>query len=137
MRVIIDTNCLLASVPQKSQYRWLYDAVLTGKIEVAITTEILMEYEEQLGLFYSPDYATLIVNTLVNLPNVLKVNPLYFYWLAIENDPDDNKFVDAAVASNADCIITNDRHFNVLKTREFPDVPCFRLPEFESVLLNL
>jgi uncharacterized protein len=110
--------------------------VLNGRIEVVLTTEILMEYEEQLGLFYSPEYAGLIVNTLVNLPNVLKVNPLHFYWLLIENDPDDNKFVDAAIAANADCIITNDRHFNILKTREFPSVLCFRLADFETVLTN-
>ena len=96
-----------------------------------------MEYEEQLGLFYSPDYAGLIVNTLVNLPNVLKVNLLHFYWLLIENDPDDNKFVDAAIAANADCIITNDRHFNSLKTKEFPSVLCFRLADFASVLTSI
>ena len=106
MRLVIDTNCLLVSVPRRSQYRWLYNAVLNGEVELAVTTEILLEYEEQLGLFYAPDYADYIMSTLANLPNIVSINPLYFQWILIENDSDDNKFVDAAIASNADYIVT-------------------------------
>lgn len=136
MRLVIDTNCLLASVPRRSQYRWLYDAVLAGDIELVVTTEILLEYEEQLSLFYAPDYADYVLSTLMNLPNILKVNPLHFYWILVENDPDDNKFVDTAIASNADYIITNDRHFRILKTVGFPSVAFIRLADFQPVLAD-
>ncbi len=136
MRLVINTNCLLAAVPRRSQYRWLYDAVLSGGVELAVTTEILLEYEEQLGLFYAPDYAEHVLSTLVNLPNVVQVNPLYFSWILIENDPDDNKFVDTAIAANADFIITNDRHFRILKTVEFPSVSFVRLTDFQPVLVD-
>ena len=134
MRLVIDTNCLLASVPRRSQYRWLYDAVLAGDVELVVTTEILLEYEEQLGLFYAPDYADYVLSTLTNLPNVFKVNPLHFYWILVENDPDDNKFVDTAIASNADYIVTNDRHFRILKTVGFPSVAFVRLADFQVIL---
>lgn len=134
MRLVIDTNCLLASVPRRSPHRWLYEAVLTGQVELAVTTEILLEYEEQLGAFYAPDYAGYILSTLVNLPNVIHVSPLYFNWLLIRNDPDDNKFVDTAIASNADYIITNDRHFNLLKDVEFPTIVSLKLTDFQSIL---
>ena len=136
MRLVIDTNCLLASVPRRSQYRWLYDAVLSGEVELVVTTEILLEYEEQLGLFYASDYAGYILSTLINLPNVIRVNPLHFYWILIENDPDDNKFVDTAIASNADYVITNDRHFRVLKMVEFPAVAFVRLTDFQPILVG-
>ena len=92
--------------------------------------EILSEYEEQLGQFYSPEYAELILKVLVNLPNVIKINPISFNWLLIDKDPDDNKFVDAYVASNADAIITNDWHFNILKDIPFPFVMCIKLKDF-------
>ncbi len=134
MRLVIDTNCLLASVPRKSQYRWLYDAVLNGQVDLIVTTDILLEYEEQLSLFYAPDYAEYILSTLINLPNLVPVNPLHFYWIMVENDPDDNKFVDTAIAANADYIVTNDRHFNILKTAGFPVVNCIRLQDFQAVL---
>lgn len=137
MRVVIDTNCPLASVPRQSQYRWLYDAVLHGHLQLVVTTEILAEYEEQLGLFYAPDYADLILITLLNLPSLVRINPLSFYWLLIANDPDDNKFVDAAIAANADYIITNDRHYRILKDIPFPSVQCVRLADFKPILDNI
>ncbi|AQG80843.1 putative toxin-antitoxin system toxin component, PIN family [Spirosoma montaniterrae] len=134
MRLIVDTNCLLVSVPRRSPYRWLYDAILIGRVELAVTTEILLEYEEQLGLFYAPDYAEYILATLTNLPNIIQVNPLHFYWLLIENDPDDNKFVDTAIAANADYIITNDRHYQILQKVSFPTATVVRLDDFQSIL---
>ena len=109
-RIILDTNCLLVSVPKRSPFRWIYDKILSDELELVISTEILLEYEEQLAQFYSPEYAETIIKVLINLPNVIKINPISFNWLLITQDPDDDKFVDAYVASNADIIITNDRH---------------------------
>ncbi len=131
MRVVMDTNCLLVVVPKKSPFRWIYDALLEGKIEWVVTTEILAEYEELLARFYSDDYADLILKVLINLPNVVKINPISFNWLLIDRDPDDNKFVDAYVASNSDAIITNDHHFQILKSIPFPIVNCIKLADFK------
>lgn len=130
MRIVIDTNCFLVIVPKRSPFRWIYDKILEGKIEVVVTTEILAEYAEQLEAFYSHEYADLILKVLVNLPNVIKVNPISFNWLLIYKDPDDNKFIDAYVASNADYILTNDKHFKTLQRVEFPTVSCVRIDQF-------
>lgn len=107
MRIVLDTNCLLVIVPKQSQFRELFDYILSGKVGLGITTEILFEYEEHLSLFYSPEYAKLIVNAICNLPNTKEVNPFYFNWLLIQSDNDDNKFVDAYIAGQAEYIITN------------------------------
>ena len=88
-RIVLDTNCLLVIVPKQSQFRWLYDKILYSEIEVVVTTEILLEYEEQLALFYSPEFAEAIMKVLLNLPNVIKVSPISFNWLLIYQDPDD------------------------------------------------
>lgn len=48
MRVVVDTNCLLVSIPKKATHRWLFEAILQGRFELAITTDILNEYAEQL-----------------------------------------------------------------------------------------
>jgi predicted nucleic acid-binding protein len=55
----------------------------------------------------------------------------------ITEDPDDNKFVDAAVAGNTDYIVTNDRHFKVLKDIEFPSVNICSSKEFLEILGEL
>jgi hypothetical protein len=60
----------------------------------------------------------------------MSANPFYFYL------PLPNCCPQAAIAVNADCIITNDRDVNILKTKEFPSFMCFRLADFASVLTN-
>lgn len=37
-------------------------------------------------------------------------------------DPDDNKFVDCAIASNAHFLVSQDKHFKVLAEIPFPKV---------------
>lgn len=37
----------------------------------------------------------------------------YFYWNLIANDPDDDKFVDCAIAANADIIVTGGWYFKI------------------------
>jgi uncharacterized protein len=130
-RIILDTNCLLVSVPKRSPFRWIYDKILLNELELVVSTEILLEYEEQLAQFYSPEYAETIMKVLINLPNVIKINPISFNWLLITQDPDDDKFVDAYVASNADIIITNDRHYKVLEKIKFPPVSFCKIVDFE------
>ena len=61
----------------------------------------------------------------------------YFEWDIIEKDPDDNKFFDCAVAANADYIVSEDKHFNVLKHIPFPSVNVIKTAEFKRLLENL
>jgi len=131
-RVLIDTNCFLVIVPKRSPFRWIYDKILSGDLELVVSTEIILEYEEQLTRFYSREYAETVVKVLVNLPNVFKVNPISFNWLLISDDPDDDKFVDAYVASNGDLIVTNDRHFKILESIKFPPISICKITDFKN-----
>lgn len=58
---------------------------------------------------------------LVNLKNAEQTET-YYNWHLIEQDKDDNKFVDAAISGRADYLITNDHHFDILKSIAFPKV---------------
>lgn len=59
---------------------------------------------------------------------------VYFEWKLIENDPDDNKYVGAAIAGSADFIVSNDQHFNVLKNIDFPKVNVVSIHEFMGLI---
>ena len=133
MNVIIDTNCLIASIPPKNQEHWLYIAFRQKTFDWIISNEILLEYEEQIGSFYSPHTAELVINILLNASNIIHSEP-FIRWQLITNDPDDNKFVDLAISANAQYLVTNDRHFNVLKTLPFPTVKIVALNEFKEIL---
>jgi len=74
-----------------------------------------------------------VIRTLLLLPNVIK-SDVYYNWLLITGDADDNKFADCAIAANADYIVTNDRHFNVLKEVEFPSVSVINIEQFRVLL---
>lgn len=57
---------------------------------------------------------------------------IYFNFQLIVEDENDNKFVDCAISANAECLVSNDKHFRVLKTIDFPKVTVLKLQEFEE-----
>jgi putative PIN family toxin of toxin-antitoxin system len=131
--VVIDTNVLLVSISSRSKYHWLYQLILDKKIDIAFTHDILSEYEEQIGLHWHPNIATNVTRSLTELSTAFLIT-VYYNLQLIVTDIDDNKFVDCAFAANADFIITNDHHFNILKTIDFPSIPTLRLDEFQELL---
>jgi predicted nucleic acid-binding protein len=93
----------------------------------------LLEYEEKLAEKVSPHMADIVLNAHINLPTLVKVEPKW-RWNLIEADEDDNKFVDCAIAGQAEYIVSNDGHFKILNHIEFPLVLWRRLEEFVKEL---
>ena len=60
----------------------------------------------------------------------------YFRWQLIENDPDDNKFVDLTIAAGANYLVTNDRDFDPVKNLGFPRITIVNLDEFKNILFR-
>jgi uncharacterized protein len=133
LKIVIDTNVLLVSASSKSKYHWLYRALLDKKIDVYITNEILTEYEEILKQKWNTDVAEDVIRNLLEQTNVF-MQVIDFKMLLIINDPSDDKFVDCAFACGADYLITNDKHYNVLKEINFPKIPIVKIEEFENIL---
>lgn len=132
-KIVLDTNVLLVSISSRSQYHWLYQGLLQNEFQIVVTNEILMEYEEIISNKYSVSVAKNVIRTLLLLPSVDKIF-VFYNWSLIANDVDDNKFVDCAVAASVDYIVTNDRHFNVLKEIEFPSVNVININAFQALL---
>lgn len=59
---------------------------------------------------------------------------VYYHFRLIEADADDNKFVDCAVAANAEYIVTNDAHFDILKQIDWPKLTVIAIKEFVKQL---
>ncbi len=135
MRVVLDTNILLVSIPFGKPYYPIFNAFLNGAFELCVTTDILDEYAEKLHEKYAlrPSVAENTLTALENSPDVLHVYK-YFFWNLITVDPDDNKFVDCAIAANVDFIVTEDRHFKVLENIPFPSVRVISADAFLEIL---
>ena len=128
-RIVIDTNCLLAILPTSSPYHRVWTDFLENRVEICVSNEILTEYEEILSKKTSPFFADVIIMTLLNKRNVVRVSPVWRFGL-ITQDPDDNKFVDCAVCGQADFLVSNDKHFNMSSQTGFPKVRLVRIQEY-------
>lgn len=73
-----------------------------------------------------------VPGVLENLKNVEFITNYHKFNLL--KDEDDNKFVDCAIASNADFIITHDADFNLLKKIDFPKVVLLNTADFKNIL---
>jgi len=133
LNIVLDTNVLLVSISEYSKYHWLFKAILEKRFDVYLTNEILSEYEEVIGRYFNEEVARSVIRTLVELENV-KATVVYFKFDIIKADVDDNKFVDCAFASNAHFLVSNDKHFDVLKETFFPKVHLLKLEEFKKIL---
>lgn len=135
MRLVIDTNVWLVIIPAYSKYAFIYNQIKSGSLTIIISNEILFEYEELMKQRYSSISVNEEIRELLSLEGIEFVKP-EFRWNLIAADPDDNKFVDCAIAANADYIITNDNHFSVLKNITFPRVNVLTLQQLITVLIN-
>ena len=133
MKIVLDTNCLIVSLPLTSPYHCIWQAFREGKITFCCSTDIINEYDEVLSRFYPQRFVKDVINELLLSFNVIKVNN-YYKWHLITIDPDDNKFVDCALNIGADCIVTNDKDFNVLKNIAFPKVNVVDIASFKKVI---
>lgn len=77
--------------------------------------------------------ASEVIKVILNNSNTLGINTFYNFNL-IETDPAGNKFVDCAIAANAEFIVTEDRHYDVLKNILFPKVNIIALENFMKTL---
>lgn len=126
MRVCIDTNVLVQLFGTARPYRPIADALQQGRLELAVSNEILFEYEETVTRLSGRARWRTLISFLDGISrlhsNVLYVQP-HFRFRVIAGDPDDNKFVDCAIAAEADFILTSDRHFDLLLSSGYKPKP--------------
>ncbi len=131
----MDTNCLLASLSSKSENFRVWKDFQKGKYTLCVSNEILEEYQEIIAQKTTPSIAQNVVRAIVESENVEFIDP-HFHVYAIFADPDDNKFVDCAFAANAAFIVSEDSHFEALKTLAFPKIMVLKLKAFLKFLEN-
>ena len=133
MRIVLDTNVLLTSFSSRSDNHWVWKALSEGRFTLYLTHDILLEYEEIIIRHAGVLLANAVIDALLDLPNVVLIQR-YYRWNLIHNDPDDNKFVDCVVAAQAHYLVSQDRHFSVLKEAEFPYIKVIDFIVFREVM---
>ena len=100
--------------------------MLDGRLTLAVSNEILLEYQE-VTVKLSGAERWREVEALLELldqlhGNIRQIEPR-FRFAVITADPDDNKFCDCAIATEADLVVTDDAHFAALKSAGYKPKP--------------
>ena len=132
-KIVLDTNCLIATLAKNSEFYPVWRGLQEGLYTLCVTNEILEEYQEIIARKTSPVVAENVINLLLKSDNVIFIDT-YFRLQLIEADTDDNKFVDCAFAADATFIVSDDKHFDVLKNISFPQILVIKLKSFLAEL---
>lgn len=136
IKIVLDTNVILSAVFPTSKYQPILRQLANDTYDMFVTTEIMFEYEEKLTEIFNQNTAERFVELCNTLTNV-KLTEVYYRWQLINADPDDDKFVDCAVSANADFLVTNDKHYGILKNIPFPHLKVIRIEEFLDMIKSI
>ncbi|HEV7401622.1 MAG TPA: putative toxin-antitoxin system toxin component, PIN family [Chthoniobacteraceae bacterium] len=121
-----DTNVVLQMFGSTGRHRPLLVALLQGRLVWALSNAILLEYEETVVALSTQSRWEKLLATIhavsARFGTVHFIAPHFGYRL-IHADPDDDKFVDCALAAGADYLITNDGHFEPLRSAGYKTQP--------------
>ena len=126
MIVCIDTNTVVQALAEGHPFHPILDAWVAGRVTWAVSTAVLLEYEEVLtrlsGAARWRKLARLMDLAELTCGNLLRVTPSFHFHI-VNVDPDDNIFTDCAVTAGADYLITEDQHFAVLENGGYKPRP--------------
>ena len=118
MLVVIDTNVLVSSFLSNGPPRRIIELWRAGRIVLCLSEPILDEYVEvleRLGLKGSPELDELVGLFASGFSSILVPRPPSIS--IVREDPDDDKFVECAVALKAAFIVSGDKA--VLKVKNY------------------
>jgi len=116
-KVILDTNIYISALGFEGNERRVLQRCVKGEFSLYLTEDILKEIERVLE--YPKFNFTLAQKDALKLilAETGKVVPIIKKINLIAEDPSDNKFLEAAIAAEADALITGDKH--LLKIKQF------------------
>ena len=132
MKVVVDTNVLVSAAFWDGDSNKIIEKAEKKEIELVTSREILEEFSNVLS--YKDiqekirDKHLEMKRTVEKIASISTIIKPQKNFNAVKDDPDDNKFLDCAIAGKADFIITNDNH--LLKLKEFEGIKVVAPGEF-------
>jgi uncharacterized protein len=116
MTVVLDTNVVLSAILFGGKPKQVLQRVLAGSIRMAVSEPLL---DELRGVLQRPrfgltsDVVRSIVSEYAGIATWIEPSE---HFNVVREDPSDNPFIDCAVASKADFLVTGDKHLLSLAT---------------------
>lgn len=111
MRAVLDTNVLISSVITTGVPHTIVVEGFRGEFQLTVSTETLTEFHETLlkypNRFQMDDDVQQEVKTIGYFAEFVDSTEDI---TAVDDDPDDDKFLEAAVAGDVDDVVSGDQH---------------------------
>lgn len=132
-KVVVDTNVFVSAAFLKGRSAVLMERWKEDKFVLLFSPDIFDEYFE---IIACPKFKQEegVIRELADLltEKGLAVEPQVVLDV-VKEDPDDNKFLECAVAGEADFIVSGDRH--LLRLQEYHGIKILRISQFIAYLL--
>jgi uncharacterized protein len=131
IRVVADTNVFISALMFGGVPGSFLDLVFQGSFLLVTSPALLDELDEKLRLKFkvSPEDAD-VIRTRIQI-NALVVEPGIVLNI-VGDDPDDNRVLEAAVAGEADYVVSGDRH--LLKVGSVENIPILTTRQFMDIV---
>jgi putative PIN family toxin of toxin-antitoxin system len=130
LRVVIDTNIYISAIFWNGKPREVIDLGRDGKITIFTSLDIENEIAGKLKTTFKlaeEDVNQILLDfSTFTLP--IRINK---QLIVVQDDPDDNKFIECAVECRANYIISGDRH--LLNLKEYEGIKLIKSSEFLKV----
>ena len=128
MKVVLDTNIFISGIFWENNSSKIIDFWRQEKITLISSLPIIKELVKVLDDFKirMPDEMikqwknVIIENAIIVYPKI-KIN-------LVKDDPDDNKFIEAAITGNAEYIISQDKH--LLRIKKYKEIKILSPEQF-------
>ncbi len=134
MKIVLDTNVLISGIYFSGPPGTILQAWRSGKFQLAVSIEILEEYlnvAERLASRYAGVEYEGILGLIVQNAELLQASNLPE---PVCEDPDDDKFLACALASNTRIIVSGDS--DLLKVSGYADIQVLTPKRFISEFLD-
>jgi uncharacterized protein len=134
VRIVLDTNVFVSGVFFSGPPFRILKAWRDGRLELAISEEILDEYRK-VGDELAEQFPAIDLRPVLEL--VIVKAKLFTSWNLSEpvcEDPDDDKFFACALASESKVIVSGDKH--LLKVSNYRGIKVLRPREFVDAYLS-
>jgi putative PIN family toxin of toxin-antitoxin system len=113
VRIVLDTNVLVSGIFWGGAPFRILEHWISGELDLLVAPDILDEYVRVINSLgkKQPGLAAQWIDIITACPLIIKKR----VSLSLSRDPDDDKFLECAVAGMADCIVSGDDDLLTLK----------------------
>ena len=128
MKIVLDTNVLISAIFFYGPPYQVLKAWQEGRIKIAISEEILTEYQwvaEEL----SKQFPSVDIEQILELLTIhAEIVDTQGFEVTVCEDPDDNMFISCALASKSKIIVSGDKH--LLRISGYKNIDVFKPRDF-------